>query len=318
MKPALSIVFFTVSAGAGLGLFALIVAGGPARAASLAGARAVARRVARACARRRGIAVVDAAPRESEERVALVLAFSHVVAVARGGVRGRVLSGRARLYCARLRWNRRKLARVSRVPFVTPGVGGALLHGDDLRESQADPAMAHGLDAGELRAARSLVGRGAAAAAWSGSTAALPAAGRCRCLPSASSRWPPSSATGSRCATPPLRRRWSARSACARACARRARPSRRHVCSIPGTRTGRFSPTNSASRLRAGTRPRCASPRWRSALSCRWAGSCSATRMRWCALATAVFCIIGVLAERWLFFAEARHTVRLYHGDPRT
>lgn len=38
----------------------------------------------------------------------------------------------------------------------------------------------------------------------------------------------------------------------------------------------------------------------------------------WCALATAVFCIIGVLAERWLFFAEARHTVRLYHGDPRT
>ena len=28
--------------------------------------------------------------------------------------------------------------------------------------------------------------------------------------------------------------------------------------------------------------------------------------------------IMGLLAERWLFFAEARHTVRLYHGDPRT
>jgi len=28
--------------------------------------------------------------------------------------------------------------------------------------------------------------------------------------------------------------------------------------------------------------------------------------------------IIGLLAERWLFFAEARHTVRLYHGDRRT
>ena len=28
--------------------------------------------------------------------------------------------------------------------------------------------------------------------------------------------------------------------------------------------------------------------------------------------------IIGLLAERWLFFADARHTVRLYHGDPRT
>ncbi len=28
--------------------------------------------------------------------------------------------------------------------------------------------------------------------------------------------------------------------------------------------------------------------------------------------------IIGLLAERWLFFADARHTVRLFHGDPRT
>jgi sulfite dehydrogenase (quinone) subunit SoeC len=36
------------------------------------------------------------------------------------------------------------------------------------------------------------------------------------------------------------------------------------------------------------------------------------------ALAVAVCCIIGLLVERWLFFAEARHTVRLYHGDLRT
>ncbi|HXX84854.1 MAG TPA: DmsC/YnfH family molybdoenzyme membrane anchor subunit [Casimicrobiaceae bacterium] len=35
-------------------------------------------------------------------------------------------------------------------------------------------------------------------------------------------------------------------------------------------------------------------------------------------IAAAAFCIIGLLAERWLFFAEARHTVRLYHGDSRT
>ena len=35
-------------------------------------------------------------------------------------------------------------------------------------------------------------------------------------------------------------------------------------------------------------------------------------------LGAAVCCIIGLLAERWLFFAEARHTVRLYHGDPST
>jgi hypothetical protein len=35
-------------------------------------------------------------------------------------------------------------------------------------------------------------------------------------------------------------------------------------------------------------------------------------------IAAAAFCIIGLLTERWLFFAEARHTVRLYHGDNRT
>jgi DMSO reductase anchor subunit len=35
-------------------------------------------------------------------------------------------------------------------------------------------------------------------------------------------------------------------------------------------------------------------------------------------LAAAACGMIGLLAERWLFFAEARHTVRLYHGDPRT
>ena len=29
-------------------------------------------------------------------------------------------------------------------------------------------------------------------------------------------------------------------------------------------------------------------------------------------------CLVGIGAERWLFFAEARHTVRLYHGDRST
>ena len=29
-------------------------------------------------------------------------------------------------------------------------------------------------------------------------------------------------------------------------------------------------------------------------------------------------CLVGFGAERWLLFAEARHTVRLYHGDPTT
>jgi len=33
----------------------------------------------------------------------------------------------------------------------------------------------------------------------------------------------------------------------------------------------------------------------------------------------AVFAALaGLLAERWLFFAEARHVVRLFHGDQRT
>jgi DMSO reductase anchor subunit len=36
------------------------------------------------------------------------------------------------------------------------------------------------------------------------------------------------------------------------------------------------------------------------------------------ALIASACCIMGLLVERWLFFAEAKHTVRLYHGDPRT
>jgi DMSO reductase anchor subunit len=39
----------------------------------------------------------------------------------------------------------------------------------------------------------------------------------------------------------------------------------------------------------------------------------------WAAAASvAVLAIVGLLAERWLFFSDARHTVRLYHGDART
>jgi DMSO reductase anchor subunit len=32
----------------------------------------------------------------------------------------------------------------------------------------------------------------------------------------------------------------------------------------------------------------------------------------------ALLTVLGLLVERWLFFAEARHVVRLYHGDQRT
>lgn len=34
-------------------------------------------------------------------------------------------------------------------------------------------------------------------------------------------------------------------------------------------------------------------------------------------LCAALLCMMGLLGERWLFFAEARHTVRLYHGDAK-
>jgi DMSO reductase anchor subunit len=37
------------------------------------------------------------------------------------------------------------------------------------------------------------------------------------------------------------------------------------------------------------------------------------------AIASALLaCLAGLVVERWLFFADARHTVRLYHGDART
>jgi DMSO reductase anchor subunit len=39
----------------------------------------------------------------------------------------------------------------------------------------------------------------------------------------------------------------------------------------------------------------------------------------WAAAASvALLALVGLLAERWLLFADARHTVRLYHGDART
>ncbi len=34
--------------------------------------------------------------------------------------------------------------------------------------------------------------------------------------------------------------------------------------------------------------------------------------------AATLLCLVGLVAERWLFFAEAKHTVRLYHGERRT
>ena len=34
----------------------------------------------------------------------------------------------------------------------------------------------------------------------------------------------------------------------------------------------------------------------------------------WSGAAAAVLCVAGLFVERWLFFAEARHVVRLYHG----
>lgn len=47
---------------------------------------------------------------------------------------------------------------------------------------------------------------------------------------------------------------------------------------------------------------------WALAGSSGWPGS----------LAAVAVLFAGLLAERWLFFAEARHTVRLYHGEAHT
>jgi len=41
---------------------------------------------------------------------------------------------------------------------------------------------------------------------------------------------------------------------------------------------------------------------------------CYFTRWFW---AASLICVIGLLIERWLFFAEAEHVVRLYHGQQR-
>ena len=41
---------------------------------------------------------------------------------------------------------------------------------------------------------------------------------------------------------------------------------------------------------------------------------CYFTQWFWTA---AIFCLLGLLVERWLFFAEAEHVVRLYHGQQR-
>ena len=41
---------------------------------------------------------------------------------------------------------------------------------------------------------------------------------------------------------------------------------------------------------------------------------CWLTKWFW---AAALICLVGLLVERWLFFAEAEHVVRLYHGQQR-
>ncbi len=41
---------------------------------------------------------------------------------------------------------------------------------------------------------------------------------------------------------------------------------------------------------------------------------CYFTKWFW---AASIICLVGLLVERWLFFAEAEHVVRLYHGQQR-
>ena len=204
MKPALSIIFFTVASGAGLGL---------ARAArarrSLPGAAV--------CRRRRlprGIALalllIAAGLASSVLHLAkpsnawrAFCALPHVVAVARGGACGAALSAGLRLPASRCALDTAGMARALAGDRGLPArVGGAVLHGDDLREPEADPAVADRMDAGGVSAARPLVGR---ADRWSRSPSATaasrsPGHGSRRC--SAWRRLSSSSATGA--TAPPI------------------------------------------------------------------------------------------------------------------
>ena len=84
-----------------------------------------------------------------------------------------------------------------------------------------------------------------------------------------------------------------------------------------GTRAGRFSPTSSSFAWR-GNRALLLAVFWLAGIVAPLAWVIGAWWQTPVVVGACVSHLIGLLAERTLFFADARHTVRLYHGERRT
>ena len=81
----------------------------------------------------------------------VIRARAHVLAVARSPRRGRRCSRSARLYVAAAdRRHRRPRRAPARLGHLPARLDGARVHGHDLRQPEADPAMAYALDPGQL------------------------------------------------------------------------------------------------------------------------------------------------------------------------
>ena len=118
------------------------------------------------------------------------------------------------------------------------------------------------------------------------------------------------------------RRRSSRRSASRRAFARRRprarRASCRRGCSTPATRGRTFLTDEFVFRLaRQRRRAGCSPSFWLAGIALPLVWVVGAWWQTPSSSAACVVSLLGLLAERSLFFADARHTVRLYHGERR-
>ena len=224
---------------------------------------------------------------------------------------------------------------LSRRPGACAGAAGdpggrvvmahAALHGDDLREPEADPPVEHAARAARVLRARSRFRRAPrrrGASRWHEEPAAdvRHRGGRSAC----SSRLASSSTTTRTSPSDegaPDARGGDRRSAGRRTAAARERLSAcARGCSTSGHSRGTFLTASSATRSRPRDGRRCGVIGWIAGFA--RAGPLARDRARrppgrWPCWPFAP-ASSGLGAERWLFFAEARHTVRLYHGDRTT
>ena len=261
-----------------------------------------------------GLLCLDLPSRPPGARLARLLAVAHVLAVARRRCCRSLTYVPAGLFgigWVLLRPRRRRDRRpMGSPPPRWPSSRSA--HGDDLCLAEADPRLAQSAGwcrtiwcwrlmtggavarraAARLRPGPALARRAAAA----GHHRRLPdqadllALHRSPQAPPARRRAPPASAPSARCG-----------------CFERAA----HHRQLPAE-------ARWASRSRASTPRSCAASRWPPASRARPADRWRRCAPRWpataCALLAAAAAMVGVLVERWLFFAEAKHTVTLYYG----